>query len=365
MNKIVESCHARIGLMGNPSDGFGGKTVSVLLRNFCATVTMEACDKVVILPHPILDLNEFEGLDVLLERTTIEGLYGGTRLLLATCKAFTQRCKASGLISRLGKGFRLSYDTNIPRMVGLSGSSAIIVAAFKALLRYYEITLSELNLTMPELPSFILEIETKELGISAGLQDRVIQTYGGMVHMDFSPGATGVSALNNNNNLSIHDRYTPLDVSLLPEMYLAYNTANGGESGKVHSTVKERWARKDPELSQGMVTLGELADAAVQCLETRDVAGLAILVDKNFALRRQLYGDAVVGHKNIAVAELIHQKLNMSAKFTGSGGAFLLVRRDGGGWLETVEENNARDLLANEGFRLVRIEAGPSQVWPI
>jgi galactokinase/mevalonate kinase-like predicted kinase len=35
-------------------------------------------------------------------------------------------------------------------------------------------------------PEVILSIERDELGISAGLQDRVIQTYGGLVHMDFT-----------------------------------------------------------------------------------------------------------------------------------------------------------------------------------
>ena len=35
-------------------------------------------------------------------------------------------------------------------------------------------------------PEVILSIERDELGISAGLQDRVIQCFGGLVHMDFS-----------------------------------------------------------------------------------------------------------------------------------------------------------------------------------
>ena len=35
-------------------------------------------------------------------------------------------------------------------------------------------------------PEVILSIERDEIGISAGLQDRVIQTYGGLVHMDFT-----------------------------------------------------------------------------------------------------------------------------------------------------------------------------------
>lgn len=38
---VHEQCHARVGLMGNPSDGFGGKTVSFLIRNFAAVVTVE------------------------------------------------------------------------------------------------------------------------------------------------------------------------------------------------------------------------------------------------------------------------------------------------------------------------------------
>jgi hypothetical protein len=31
---------ARVGLLGNPSDGFKGKTLSLLIKNFCATVEL-------------------------------------------------------------------------------------------------------------------------------------------------------------------------------------------------------------------------------------------------------------------------------------------------------------------------------------
>jgi glucuronokinase len=37
--EIVQSrVHARIGLLGNPSDGYGGKTIAVSLENFWAEV---------------------------------------------------------------------------------------------------------------------------------------------------------------------------------------------------------------------------------------------------------------------------------------------------------------------------------------
>lgn len=40
--------------------------------------------------------------------------------------------------------FTLSYDTNIPREVGLSGSSSIIIATLRALLQFYNIPVSSI-----------------------------------------------------------------------------------------------------------------------------------------------------------------------------------------------------------------------------
>ncbi len=45
----------------------------------------------------------------------------------ATCKRFHEYCKEHS-IQLEAKGFRLSYDTHIPRQAGLSGSSAIVCA---------------------------------------------------------------------------------------------------------------------------------------------------------------------------------------------------------------------------------------------
>ena len=63
-------------------------------------------------------------------------------------------------------------------------------------------------------------MEVKELGINAGLQDRVIQVMGGLVYMDFS-----VDISKNK------DRYIRLDPTLLPNMYLVYEAVPGSASG--------------------------------------------------------------------------------------------------------------------------------------
>jgi glucuronokinase len=132
----------------SPSDGFKGKTVSFSLRNFFATVELRPSQSIEIVPHPVHDKSSFDGLTELKSSVEVYGYYGGLRLIMATCKAFAGICLKAGLITRTeGKGFVLTYDTNIPRMVGLSGSSAIIVATFRGLLTHYGITVEELGIT--------------------------------------------------------------------------------------------------------------------------------------------------------------------------------------------------------------------------
>ena len=307
---VEEVCYARVGLMGNPSDGFEGKTLSFLLNNFSARVTIEHQEEegIEIVPHPSLDTPHcFASMPSLCQHVREHGYYGVFRLMLATCSSFGRLCMARGMQDRIQRGFRLRYETSIPRMVGLSGSSALIVAAFKGLLRFYNLSLDELGITKAQFPQIILNIEKEDLGISAGLQDRVIQTYGGLVHMDFSKEL--MSSLGTG-------RYTELDVKLLPNMYLAYNFRYGSDSGTVHSTVRDRWRNQDPQLVEGMRRLGSLADEAVATLHAHNYAKLALLMEENFAIRRSLYGDEVVGRANIAAIELL-RSFGFAAKFCG------------------------------------------------
>lgn len=62
---------------------------------------------------------------------------------------------------------------------GLSGSSAIVCATLNCFLDFYKVR----HLVKVEVrPSLVLAAEN-ELGIVAGLQDRVAQVYGGLVYM--------------------------------------------------------------------------------------------------------------------------------------------------------------------------------------
>ena len=58
-----------------------------------------------------------------------------------------------------------------------------------------------------------LSVETDELGITAGLQDRVVQVLQGCVLMDFDKELIRKTG---------NGRYEKIDVSLLPPLFLAY-----------------------------------------------------------------------------------------------------------------------------------------------
>lgn len=104
-----------------------------------------------------------------------------TREPQAACHQFQQHCDAAG-IPLPPITFALSYTTNIPRQAGLSGSSALVLATLRCLIEAHSV---EDGISAFDLPSLALAVETS-LGIAAGLQDRVVQTFGGCVYMDFS-----------------------------------------------------------------------------------------------------------------------------------------------------------------------------------
>lgn len=313
---IHTRAHARIGLIGNPSDGYYGKTISVTIENFAAVVTLWESDSLRIMPHPVHDPVEFDSLASLEATARRDGYYGGQRLIFATCKRFSEYCREQGI--RLDdRVFTISYGTSIPRQVGLAGSSAIVTAATRALMRFYGVT--EEQIPRPVMPNLVLSVETRELDIAAGLQDRVAQVYGGMVFMDFSRELMESRG---------HGEYLPMDSRLLPRLFLAYVEAPS-DSGKAHSDVRFRFQQGDPEVVSAMRMFATFTEEAREALCDGDPDRLGRLMNANFDLRRRIFGDEVIGPQNLEMIR-IARSLGFPGKFSGSGGAVIgLFRTDG------------------------------------
>ena len=292
---------ARAGLIGNPSDGYFGKTISIIVRNFCAEVTLLEADELIILPGDD-DPPIYSSLEELVSRIELNGYYGGVRLIKAIVKRFAEYCRDNA-IELEAKNFSIGYHTTIPRRVGLAGSSAIVTAAIRALREFYGV-----HIPREVQPSIVLSAERDELGIGAGLQDRVIQTYEGLVYMDFgkeiveAPGA---------------GEYEPLDPGLLPPMFIAYDTSLSEGSEVFHNNIRERFDGGERKVVSAMRTFAEITDKARDALLGGRPHDIGPLMSENFDLRRGLYR---LSSRNIEMIE-IARAAGAHAKFAGSGGA--------------------------------------------
>jgi glucuronokinase len=306
---IIESrAYARAGLLGNPSDGYFGKTISISVRNFGAQISLYQTPQLCIEPQK-QDMMVYKNIYDLYEAIQLHGYYGGDRLIKAAIKRFLAYCEAHHIRFDY-KNFTIRYQSSIPRQVGLAGSSAIITATFKALMAFYKVKIPK-----ELLPTLILKTETEELGINAGLQDRVIQVYEGCVYMDFEK-----AYLQKND----HGKYEALGVSLLPKLYIAYRTDLSKVSGHVLGNIKTRFDAGEPEVVETLHTIGELAREGKKALQAGDIKTINQLIDANFDLRKKIMPISEVNLRLIETARLC----GASAKFAGSGGSIIGIYKD-------------------------------------
>jgi glucuronokinase len=134
---IETYAYARAGLLGNPSDGYFGKTIALLARNYRARVLLYPSARLEIKPSKA-DTPMFESLDDLYATTRWRGYYGGIRIIQALIVRFMDYCRRSG-IELPNRNFTVEYESTIPLRLGMGGSSSIITAALRALCEYYSV----------------------------------------------------------------------------------------------------------------------------------------------------------------------------------------------------------------------------------
>ena len=220
-----------------------------------------------------------------------------SELVEATMRRFSSELDAAALTTAV------RWRTSIPRGVGLGGSSAIVIAVLRALCALHGTALDPAR--MAELA---LAVETEDLGIAAGPQDRVAQAYGGLVFMEFGDGGA----------------YEQLASALLPPLVVAWRADAAQDSGDVHAALRTRLKAGDATVVAGMKELAELARGARAALIAGDREGLARAVDGSFDVRRRL---VPLDPRHVELLERA-RALGAGANYTGSGGAVVAVCRD-------------------------------------
>jgi glucuronokinase len=265
---------ARAALAGNPSDGYGGAVLALTLPARRATARASHAHAAIVDPP--------------------------SELVEATVARF-----ASQYAPAARDATAVSWETTIPRAVGLGGSSAIVVAVLRALVALWSVPLQPL--AMAELA---LRIEVDDLGIAAGLQDRIAQTHEGLTFMDF--GCSGPASVR------------PLDPARLPPLLVAWRAGSGGHSGEVHAPLRDRHADGEPVVLDAMRALAGAAHDAARAISDGDHAALCASVDASFDARQSML---TLDRRHVAMIECA-RAAGAAANYAGSGGAIVAVCTD-------------------------------------
>ena len=339
METVKTRSFPRAGFLGNPSDGYFGKTMSFAFADYCVDLRLTESAKMRFVPGEVDDAT-FDSPEKLVRDIRLFGYYGGIRMLKAVAKLFFEYCFDRDIpLPKLN--FTAEYRTNIPRLVGLSGSSAICSAMLKALMKFYGV-----EIPLEVTPTICLEAEKLELGINCGFQDRVIQMYNGLVFMDFEK-----SFVEANNR----GRYERLDPALLPNVYVAFDPNRAEESGKAHRKVKRLFEEKNPNILAAMSEFADIAQQGRDALLAGRKDLIPALVDANFDLRDRIFNVAELNRNMVRTA----RRSGASAKFAGSGGAIVGTYAD-----EAQFAALARD-LASIGCTTLRPTIATSDETPV
>ncbi len=287
MRPASASAPARAALAGNPSDGYGGRTLALALPELEARVEVFKADGVELGP---LRLRSTAELHVAIAAGREPALMAAALRRLARIAPLADR------------GFGLRFASDVPGEVGLAGSSALVVAALRALDAAFGVGLGP-----DELAAAALEAETEELGIAAGPQDRVVQAHGGLVMMDFAPPSGAPWSVER------------LEPELLPPLFVAWRRDTATHSGDYHRELRRRHAEGDPALHDCMGRLAALASAARDALLAGDAAEFGRCLDGSFDERRSM---GPLEPEHVGMIELA-RSLGASANYAGSGGAIV------------------------------------------
>ena len=264
----MATCPARAALAGNPSDGYGGAVVAVPIPDLLATaVTTEA------------------------DRTTIHGDDPDLRRLLeATIDGFSESVGSCPTVT-------ISASTTIPRSVGLAGSSALVLATLRSLGGWVERQWEQV-----ELAELALAIERDRLGITAGLQDRLVQSVNRPVLMHFDP---------------VSFETAPIPTTL--PMFVAWHTGAAEPSDVVHRSLRRRFDAGDLEVVTAMRELAGQARCAHRALVDGRPDLLAEAMDRSFDLRTSIIEVSELQHRLVATGRRCGAAVNSA----GSGGSVI------------------------------------------
>lgn len=290
---IIATAAGRCGIVGNPTDMYGGTVIS------CSTVERATTTIMPDTPDTIITV-------------------GGVSQTLTTVSDLTPRGDyldvVRGVLTALEidpasmPPFHLTSETEIPMQAGLAGSTAILGTIVGSVLAYLEFRLNPYQTA-----ELIRKIEYDVLKIVCGFQDHYMTVFGGVNYMDFRDKISS----NVQDQDSPFATIEPLSKYVTDIPILLAHTGVKHHSGTVHKSIRERWLEGEPAVVDGYTEIAKLAREGKKALLECDWELLGRLMTRNHAIQRELGGSGESNEHLIAAAL---SGGAIAAKLAGAGG---------------------------------------------
>lgn len=295
---VTRTVPARVGLVGNPSDGFGGAVLATVVPALTARVVAAPCDGVVL--DGAGRVGRWSSLGNWLDVVERTGHGDEQRLMSAALWVVARH------MGDRASGIELRWDTTIPRSVGLAGSSALAVGVIDAASAAWGI-----DLDRRVVAALALCAERDVLGIAAGWQDRVVQAVGRTVLVD-------AARMDLVDGTEVPVVTTPADPALT--LLVGWRDGDPTSSDDYHAPL-----RRSPELlAAPMAELASLARHAAAAWSRGDVAAVGAAMDAGWVVRQAC---APLRDDHAALVELV-RATGVAATTPGSGGSVVAVAAD-------------------------------------
>jgi len=293
--RLSASAPGRAGIIGNPTDMYGGAVLS-------CSVGMRA--RVVI--------GEGDGLSFCADGR--ECHIAGRQDLRPRGDLFDVARATVDYMRLPPLACRVEYRSNIPVGSGLAGSTALLAALVQGLLAWQGRLVSHYRLA-----EIVRYVELNHLKIMGGYQDAYMASFGGLNYMDFRGKEFYREA-----DAELFATVEPLGpfVSRLP-FVLAF-TGVRHSSNAIHKPLRERWLEGEAIVVEGYRRITELARTGKKALLTGDWALLGRLMNENHAIQRDLGGSGEVNERLIQAA-LRAGALGAKLAGAGDGGTIIAL----------------------------------------
>ncbi len=293
--RIHASAPGRCGIVGNPTDMYGGSVISCSTRER-AYCEIEKCDELI--------LQNGELIRKIGSAADLEMCDDNVDIARAALRYFK--------IDPAQHPFKMSLSTEIPMRAGLAGSTAMLAAIVGALYNYLDMPVN-----LYELAETTRRIEAHEMHIVCGLQDQHMAVFGGINFMNFA----GKEMLEQRRDEPLATIEPLADRIAMPPLLLAH-TGVQHHSGTVHKSPRQRWLDGDTAVRESYSKIANLAVRGKRAIVQGDIELLGELMNENHSIVASLGGSGESNEKLIAAAR---QGGALGAKLAGAGGGGTII----------------------------------------